>query len=135
MIKRIAAFYLALLLLISSGNIVQACDEDQINTYVRQILFGDGDLSKESDENVKMLLDALYLCGMQSDGQGKDKVEYLKQEKVSSVSDLSNLNIDGKNLLECSHNSWEHVFRRSGSSRKTEKKSFRIQLIKFLILD
>ena len=82
MTKRAVAFFLALLLLFSSGNTVLACDENQINTYVSQILFGDSALSKTSNENVKMLLSALYLCSMQSDGQGKDKVEYLKQKKV-----------------------------------------------------
>lgn len=119
--KRTAAFYLALLLLVSCGNTVQACDEDQINTYVLQILFGDSALSKASDENVEMLLDALYLCGMQSDGQGKDKIRYLKKEKVSNISNLSGLDIDGKNLLECSHNSWEYIFPEVGKQQKNRK--------------
>lgn len=121
MMKRIVAFYLILLLSISCGNTVQACDEDQINTYVLQILFGDNALSKTSDENVEMLLDALYLCSMQSDGQGKDKVEYLKHEKVSNISNLSGLDIDSKNLLECSHNSWEHIFSEVRKQQKNRK--------------
>ena len=85
MSKRICSLFLAIMLLLSSGNTVLACDENQINTYVSQILFGDSASSKDSDEKVKMLLDALYLNSMQSDGQGKDKIEYLKSKKVRGI--------------------------------------------------
>ena len=76
MIKRISALILAIVLLFS-GSTVFACDENQTNTYVTQILFGYNALSKQNDENVKMLMSALYLCCEQSNNQGKDKIDYL----------------------------------------------------------
>lgn len=110
MSKRICSLFLAIMLLLSSGNTVLACDEDQINTYVPQILFGDSASSKASDEKVKMLLDALYLNSMQSDGQGKDKIEYLKSKKVRGIGSLSDLDIKHKELMKCSHNTWEYEY-------------------------
>ena len=110
MSKRICSLFLAIMLLLSSGNTVLACDEDQINTYVPQILFGDSASSKASDEKVKMLLDALYLNSMQSDGQGKDKIEHLKRKKVRGIGSLSDLDIKHKELMKCSHNTWEYEY-------------------------
>ncbi len=110
MSKRICSLLLAVMLLLSSGNTVLACDEDQINTYVPQILFGDSAFSKASNEKVKMLLDALYLNSMQSDGQGKDKIEYLKRKKVRGIGSLSDLDIKHKELMKCSHNTWEYEY-------------------------
>lgn len=110
MSKRICSLLLAIMLLLSSGNTVLACDENQINTYVPQILFGDNASSKASDEKVKMLLDALYLNSMQSDGQGKDKIEYLKSKKVRGIGSLSDLDIKHKDLMKCSHNTWEYEY-------------------------
>ena len=122
MIKRIAAFILAIVLLFSLSSTVFACDEKQTNTYVTQILFGDNALSKENDENVKMLMSALYLCSEQSDNQGQDKVNYLKGKKVSGIPALDDLKIKGSSLFECSHNSWEHVFTAAQKNQANRKK-------------
>lgn len=121
MIKRICTIFFVLLLLFSSGNTVSACDENQINTYVPQILFGDSASSKVYDKNVQMLLSALYLCSIQADGDGEDKIKYLKQQKVSGISELSKLDIDGKEVLECSHNTWEYEFERAKGKQKKRK--------------
>lgn len=122
MIKRIAAFILAIVLLFSLSSTVFACDEKQTNTYVTQILFGDNALSKENDENVKMLMSALYLCSEQSDNQGQDKVNYLKGKKVSGIPVLDDLKIKESSLFECSHNSWEHVFTAAQKNQANRKK-------------
>ena len=73
MIKRIVSFILTIVLLFSLSSTVFACDENQTNTYVTQILFGDSALSKANDQNVEMLLSALYLCSEQYDNQGQDQ--------------------------------------------------------------
>lgn len=104
MIKRIWALLLSCLLFFSSATTAVACDEKQTTTYVSQILFGKSSSRKASNENTQMLLSALYLCSMQADGSGEEKVKYLKQRKVSGVSKLEKLDISGKTLLECSHN-------------------------------
>lgn len=122
MMKRLSAFILAIVLLISSSSTALACDENQTNTYVTQILFGDSALSKASDENVKMLMSALYLCSEQSDNLGQDKIDYLKRKKVSGIPVLTKLNIKGDYLLECSHNSWEHEFDASQKNQANRKK-------------
>lgn len=119
--KRICSLLLTIVLLFSSGNTVLACDENQITTYVPQILFGDSASSKVSDEKVKMLLDALYLNSMQSDGQGKDKIEYLKRKKVRGIGSLSDLDIKHKDLMKCSHNTWEYEYTGAETQQKNRK--------------
>lgn len=108
MIKRIWVLLLSCLLFFSLATTAVACDEEQTNTCVPQILFGKSLPRKVNDENVQMLLSALYLCSMQADGVGEDKVKYLKQRNVSGVSKLKKLDVSGKTVLECSHNTWEH---------------------------
>ena len=56
MIKRIGICVLTLALFISSSMTAFACDEDQTNVYVMQILFGDDAFAYESDEDVEKLL-------------------------------------------------------------------------------
>ena len=120
--KRWSAFILAMVLLLSISNTAFACDEQQTNTYITQILFGDRAQSKSSDENVKMLLAALYLCSEQADNQGQDKIDYLKQHKVSGIPALASLNIKGTYLIECAHNTWEYEYsgaKKNQASRRT----------------
>jgi len=120
--KRVSALLLAIVLLFIIGSTAFACDEKQTDTYVTQILFGDRALSRSSDEKVKMLLAALYLCSEQSDGLGQDKIDYLKQHKVSGVPTLSSLDIKGAYILECSHNSWEYEYagaKKNQNNRRT----------------
>ena len=120
MIKRIVVFILTIVLLFSLSSTVFACDENQTNTYVTQILFGDSALSKANDQNVKMLMSALYLCSEQSDNLGQDKIDYLKAMRVSGVPSLSDLNIKDQILMECSHNAWEYEF--SANKKKQAKR-------------
>ena len=108
--KRWSAFLLAIVLLFSLSSTAFACDERQTNTYITQILFGYSAQSKSSDEKVRMLLAALYLCSEQSDNSGQDKIDFLKQHKVSGIPNLASLNVDGSYLLECSHNTWEYEY-------------------------
>ena len=122
MIKRIVSFILTIVLLFSLSSTVFACDENQTNTYVTQILFGDSALSKANDQNVKMLLSALYLCSEQSDNQGQDEIDYLKASKVSGVPSLSALNIKNQILMECSHNAWEYEFSAHKKAKAKRKK-------------
>lgn len=122
MIKRIVSFILTIVLLFSLSSTVFACDENQTNTYVTQILFGDSALSKANDQNVEMLLSALYLCSEQSDNQGQDEIDYLKASKVSGVPSLSALNIKNQILMECSHNAWEYEFSAHKKAQAKRKK-------------
>ena len=122
MIKRIVSFILTIVLLFSLSSTVFACDENQTNIYVTQILFGDSALSKANDPNVKMLLSALYLCSEQYDNQGQDEIDYLKAGKVSGIPSLSGLNIKENYLMECSHNSWEYKFSAYKKNQAKRKK-------------
>ena len=94
MIKLITAFCLALVL-VSSVPITTyaACNDQQSETYVTQIIFGDNALQRQSDDNVKLLMDALYLCSEQSDNLGQEKLDNLKLHKVRKVPSLSDINI------------------------------------------
>ena len=125
MTKRMSAFILTIVLLVSISSTVFACDEKQTITYTTQILFGDSALSKVNDENVKMLMSALYLCSEQSDNQGQDKVDYLKTRKVSGIPELPDLNIKSNVLMQCSHNSWEYEFSSAKKNQANRKKTLR----------
>lgn len=98
---------LILTLVLFFGNRSVACDEEQSNSYVAQLLFGDKALSKASDENVKMLLDALYLCSEQADGSGQHKIDFLTGKGVAGVPKIADIDIKEKQLLECMHCGWE----------------------------
>lgn len=107
MIKKIVALLTVAAILLSFDTTVYACDENQSNTYVLQILFGDGAATKSSDTKVKMLTNALYLCSEQSNGLGQDKITYLKRQKVSGVPSIDTIDVKSDLLLDYSHNIWE----------------------------
>ena len=123
--KRLLALITSFVLLVSFSSTAFACDENQTNTYVTQILFGDSALGKSSDEKVKMLMDALYLCSEQSDSMGQDKLDYLKMKKVSGIPALSSINVNSDQLLECSHNNWKYEFASSDKVQTNRKKVLR----------
>lgn len=120
--KRFWTFFLAIVLLFANSVTTYACDEKQSKHRVAEILFGDDALSYSSDENAKMLLDALYLCCEQSDSQGKDKIDYLKNKKVSKIPTVDDINIKNNELIECSHISWEYEYLYNKKVRDNRKK-------------
>jgi len=91
---------------------VSACNESQSETYVCQVLFGDSAYSYSSNEKVKMLMAALYLCCEQYDNNGEDKLAFLKSHKVPHVPALSSISLPLNNLLQCAHSTWtfEHSY-------------------------
>lgn len=109
MIKRICTVLLTISLLITSSSMaVFACNEEQTNLYVTRILFGNNALSCEIEENVKEILSALYICSEQSDKKGQEKIDILKNARVSDIPSLDSINVCNENLLSCSHNAWEY---------------------------
>lgn len=124
--KRLTVILLTIALLVSfASSSSLACDEDQTNTYVSQILFGDNAASRASDEKAEMLLAALYLCCEQSGDQGQDKISYLKTRRVAGVPSLSTLKIKDEQLLECSHIKWESEFLPAKKAQANRKKVLR----------
>ena len=123
--KRLASLFMVIVLLLSCNSNVLACDEEQTNIYVTQILFGDRADSRASDENVRMLMAALYLCSEQYDNQGQDKINYLKQHKVSGVPALNKINVNYYQLFECSHNYWEYEYSAAKNIRANRQKVLR----------
>lgn len=123
MIKRITAFGLVLMLMASIPITTSAaCNVQQSETYVTQIVFGDNALQRQSDDNVKLLMDALYLCSEQSDNQGQEKIDNLKLHKVRKVPSLSTINIKNDCLLDCAHNSWEYEYKNNVEVKIARKK-------------
>ena len=124
--RRLTVILLAIVLLVSFvGSNSFACDEEQTNSYLPQILFGDYADSKSSNENVQMLLAAVYLCCEQCDDQGQDKIDYLKKTKVSGVPSRSAINIKNEQLLECSHIKWDAEYPAAKKSQANRKKVLR----------
>lgn len=118
MIKRIGSVLLALAILLSCSITVNACDEEQSNAYILKLLFGDDTLRYENDPDVKKLMDALYICSQQSNKDGQDKIDALKNARVGGIPALAKINIAEDLLFECSHNSWSYV---SSSIKNTQK--------------
>ena len=116
MIKKISII-ICLLIVFSFNNKVLACDENQTNTYIAQIIFGDDAIKMSNNEDVKILMNALYLCSEQSDNSGNEKIEYLKSKNVSNIPNISSINLSTKNLLSIAHNSWDY-----DNSKKFEKR-------------
>ena len=120
--KRLLAFLLLIVLLVTNTDTVYACDESQSNNRVLEILFGDDALVYSSDDNAKMLLSALYLCCEQSDNQGQDKIDFLKKKKVKKPFAISDINIKNSELIECCHISWEYEYFANDKVRTNRKK-------------
>ena len=130
MIKRIIAILLVVSLLLSFPLTAFACDEEQSNIYVVQILFGDGASFYENDADVQKLLDALYICSEQSDKDGQEKLNSLKKAKVGGVPTLAKINVNGEDLFECSHNSWENVSAKNPTTQEARKDFLRKVIVK-----
>ena len=128
MIKRFVALLFAIITLLfcscgllGSGSSQSSYDNRVTNTYMLQILFGVDKAERlSSDENVRMLMSAVYLCCEQSDNEGQDKVDYLKAKGVS-VPALSELRIEESDLIECAHKSWEHEFEKPKENQNKRK--------------
>lgn len=123
--KRFIAFWAAMVLILLSPSAVFACNQEQTEIYMSQILFGDNYLVYESDENVKLLSDALYLCCEQTDKAGAAELEYLKEKKVAGLPSLSKISIQSDDLYQCSHNSWEYVYTSEKKKQDARKKILR----------
>ncbi|MBP3804398.1 MAG: DNA/RNA non-specific endonuclease [Oribacterium sp.] len=120
--KKIFALSLAMILLFLNSSIVYACDENQSNFHVTEVIFGDEAVSYKSNENTKMLLNALYLCSVQSDNLGQDKIDYLKFKKVGGVPSINDINIKNSALNECSHIGWDSEYTANKKVRSSRKK-------------
>lgn len=130
MTKRIIAILLVVSLLLCFPLTAFACDEEQSNIYVMQILFGDGASFYENDADVQKLLDALYICSEQSDKDGQEKLNSLKKAKVGGVPTLAKINVNGEDLFECSHNGWENVSAKNPTAQESRKDFLRKVIVK-----
>lgn len=119
--KRLVAFLLALVLIISIPAHVFACDESQTDTHIKEILFGHNASRLENDERVTMLLDAVYLCCEQADGRGQEKLRFLKGQGMYLLPSLSSLDIKSASLIECSHNSWTYKYQKEQEAQDNRK--------------
>lgn len=119
--KRLVAFLLALVLIISIPAHAFACDESQTDTHIKEILFGHNASRLEKDERVTMLLDAVYLCCEQADGRGQEKLRFLKGQGMYLLPSLSSLDIKSTSLIECSHNSWTYKYQKEQESQENRK--------------
>lgn len=123
--KRKFARALIIAIILSLTVPVVACDKEQTNAYVTQVLLGEKASKYENDKSVKMLLNALYLCSEQHDNSGQDELKQLKRSGGRLFASLSSINISGGDLLECSHNSWEYTYAEKKSAQTGRKKLLR----------
>ncbi len=120
--KRLIALFLAIVLLLAGSIPAYACDEKQSDIHVAEIIFGDNAVSYSNNEDAKLLLNAVYLCCEQSDNQGQDKINYLKTRKVKKLPNLSEINVKGSDLLECSHIAWSYEYSANKKARNNRKR-------------
>ena len=120
--KRFIALSLAIVLFAINSITVNACDENQVNNYVTEIIFGDEATSYSSNDDVKMLLNALYLCCEQANNQGQEKIDYLKLRKVSKIPTISDINVSESALNDCAHICWENEYPTNKKARLSRKR-------------
>ena len=119
--KRIMAVVLSIAILFSDSASVFACDRKQTETYVSQMLFGDKAEKYKSNEKVQMLMKALYLCSEQYDNDNTKELDALKKKKVSGLPKSEEIEISQKELLECSHNTWEYKYNAKEKQQRSRK--------------
>lgn len=120
--KRLMSILLSIILAFSFTLPVSACDQNQTETYVTQLVFGDNATYYEENSNVKMLLSALYLCSEQSDNLGSEQIALLKKKKVSSVPKLNDINLSKNQALDELHITWDEAGSNSGVQAKKRTK-------------
>lgn len=120
--NRLLSFILVVIVLFSvNSTIAYACDEQQTATYLGQLLFGNNAARWSSYDKMVMLVDALYICSEQADGKGQDKLDFLKNHKVSGIPSLASINIQSNQLLDYAHHSWTYVAPGNTKSQATRK--------------
>ena len=115
------AVVLSIAILFSDSASVFACDRKQTETYVSQMLFGDKAEKYKSNEKVQMLMKALYLCSEQYDNDNTKELDALKKKKVSGLPKSEEIEISQKELLECSHNTWEYKYNAKEKQQRSRK--------------
>lgn len=128
--KRIVAALLLVVLLLSFPATVFACDEEQSNLYVLQILFGEEASFHENNADVNKLLSALYICSEQADENGQDKLNTLKKAKIGGVPTLAKIKVSSEELFDCTHMSWEYVSQNSEKAQTARKNLLRKTVVK-----
>ena len=128
--KRIMAALLAISLFFTIPVTAFACDEEQSNLYVLQILFGDNASYYENDANVSKLLSALYICSEQANKDGQEKLNALKKAKVGGVPTLAKINVNGEDLFDCSHNNWDYMSTSTKKAQEARKGLLRKTVVK-----
>ncbi len=121
MIKRLGSFLIVLALLLILSVPANACDEEQSNVYILNLLFGDDALRYKNDADVKKLMDALYLCSQQSNNDGQDKIDALKDANVRGIPTQGKINISEASLFDCSHSAWNYVSPKNEIIQKNRK--------------
>lgn len=119
-----------MVLFLNSSVNALACNEEQNNVHVSKILFGDQALNYESDKNVEILLSALYICSEQSNKDGQDKLNTLKNANVRRLPTLAKINVSSDELLECSHNVWKYETKDLKEEQRTRKSVLKNTVIK-----
>lgn len=129
-IKRIGIVVLTVVLFLNSSLTCFACDEEQTNTYVTKVLFGDNAANYENNKYLEQLESALYICSEQSNKDGQDKLNILKNAKVPRIPALSQINVSNAKLFDCSHNSWGYVSKNTKKVQSERKGVLRQTVIK-----
>lgn len=119
--KRWIAWVLTAVLLFSFPTAAYACDKEQTDLYLKQILFGDNYLQYDSDENVKILSSALYLCSIQANGTGANELNFLEYSDLKDVPSLKKINLNENRRLTCQHNAWNYTDARYKNTQKARK--------------
>ena len=124
MIKRILTILYTAAMILTVMIPVRACDDDLSEYYVTHILFGANADRYTSRENTRLLMDALYLCSEQADGQGEDALASVN-EKTSSAIRPESIDLKTPSLMERMHNDWDNRTDFSGTKKESRKNLLR----------
>lgn len=109
MSKRIVAFLLAFIIVLSVPVSAAGAEDFADNSCISQLLFGDDAYRYEASQSYRLLMDGLYLCSEQADGSGQDALDRLRDAGVRKLPELSAIDLPSDALPECGHGVWEAV--------------------------
>ena len=128
--RHILAIILAVFVAFNCTMPVLACNEQQSDVYIMQLLFGDESSRYENDPDVAIILDGLYICSIQSDMNGKDKLNALKRSRVRGIPTLQKIDVSSNELYSCSHDNWNHVAEKCQKEQQKRKDIFRSAIVR-----
>ena len=122
--NRIISFILIMVFMFPFTENIYAYSGKEHDNIMYKMLFGTAN-SYKKDDRVKILEDASYLAIDQFNGQGQDKLDFLREEKHidNMPSDISEIDFNyNSQHRSYTHRGWDHTYTKSEEALALGKK-------------